>query len=179
MVWVVRKIKRSVWLEKEDLGRDAIGASAVTGDLRCKNNALSLWVCEDPSNSDELEKVVLALGSLYNSLEIMDLAWFSKEDIESAGVAVKKTPGGSHVQSVNDLHVDAVRLDLCRLNILAKKIAEAVRKKSHTERINEKRLLRILAAADGRLPLGLLKEDQTKLRKAIEEVLAKDNSDAP
>ena len=61
MGWLVRKISRARWKELEELESGAIAADAVTKDLKTEGNQLSLWTCENPGESSELRKAILAL----------------------------------------------------------------------------------------------------------------------
>lgn len=47
MPWLVRKIAQNKWLNPEDLPHDAVGADAITADLRTGHDRLSLWTCVD------------------------------------------------------------------------------------------------------------------------------------
>ncbi len=126
MVWVVRKISQAKWLEQETLEPGAIAADAVTTDLRTNSNGLSLWICEDPTDRNELHQVVIALGSVRERPDKIDLVWLNRGDVESAGIRLNETPGNTNVRSLQSLHLDAVCLDLSRLNKPASLCADGI-----------------------------------------------------
>lgn len=173
MVWVVRKISKAKWKKPAGEGSksDTIAADAVTADLRTEKNQLSFWLCIDPRDSAELNKVVLALATLYERPNIMDVAWLDGNVLKSVGISLDPTDGKTKVVTLQSLHVDAGPFDLSTLATLAHLFAESIRDHDRCKRISEKKVLQILCEAleEGLFSLDDLEEKQKKLRAAIEK----------
>lgn len=161
---VVRKISRAKWDPKEELGSDAISADAVTSDLRTNGNCLSFWECIDANNEIELHEIVLALAGAFERLDKIDVAWIDRDAAANEGVTFEKSEGKTLVADLREKHLNAIRLELNKISILAKLLAKAVRNDNNFRRYTRKDVLKILAKAvqDGRLSIDELPENVRK-----------------
>jgi hypothetical protein len=174
MGWLVRKISRAKWEPKPELEPTFIAADAVTIDLRTSNNRLSLWECDQDQAEAELSKVAVALAGSLERPDKLDIAWFEKSLLESIGVQFEKTEGDTPLTDLKCLHVDAVSLDLSRIEQLSRLLAHAIRKDENHRRFTKTDILELLCQAvrEGRLSLNDLRDEQEKLREAVRNRLA-------
>ncbi len=96
MKYLVRKIGRAKWDQKDDLPQGSIAADAVTTDLRTSGNKLSFWFCTADTD-DELNEVVLALASGNDRPDKIDIAWFETALLEKDNVAIELSEGRTPV----------------------------------------------------------------------------------
>jgi len=167
MGYIVRKISRAKWEPKEELGVDAISADAVTADLRTTGNCLSFWECSDPNDKSKLDEIALALATNPESdrVDKIDLAWIEKDAVLAEGIALEKSEGNTIIPHLRDKHIEAVRLDLEKISILAKLFARSVRERSYHRRFTMARVKKILCEAidRGELPIDKLPEKVSEL----------------
>ncbi len=123
---LARKISRAKWDERDELADGEIAADAVTGDLRTRGNALSLWLCGSGGDS-EIRSVVLALAAAGDRLDKFDIAWVPVSDLERAGISLKSTAGETRVAELRNRHVDAGSLDAVRLARFAEVLGTHIR----------------------------------------------------
>ena len=147
MAHVVRKISRAKWEPREELGSDAISADAVTSDLRTSGNRLSFWECADPENESELRQVILALAGAFDRIDKIDVVWIKRDAAEEKGIVFKECKGRTRVADLQERHLDAIRLELNKLNVLAKLLASAVRIDKNCRRYTKNQVVEIIAEA--------------------------------
>lgn len=131
-MFVCRKISRAKWLEPVGIPAGAIGADAVTADLKTTRNALSVWTC--PVNPHDpriplgtgLEDVALVLASGFQRIEKLDLAWMAADTLRDAGVVIESTPGRTPITSLVERHRDLTGLCVERLCVVADAVADAL-----------------------------------------------------
>ena len=145
MAYIARKISRAKWDPKEGLTAAAIPADAVTGDLRTQKNALSFWTCAD-SAQHTVQAVALALAAAADRLDRIDVVWLARSAFESADIRFEPTAGNTPVADARGKHLDAIRLDLTRLGMIAEQIALAIRQDEWC-RFTRKDVLQLLAEA--------------------------------
>jgi hypothetical protein len=177
-LWLVRRINIAKWdnshHNQEGIEGDAIGSSAVTGNLRTENNNLSVWICHDPQSEYQLNKVFLALGCIRQSEQNLTLAWVKEEDITNAGLTIMETDGNTPAQSLVNMHRDIRYLDSDKLIKIARIFADAIRYKRQFKKRPAKKITSILADAveNKLLSLDSLDEDrQEDLIKKIKKEL--------
>lgn len=89
MVYFVRKYSRAKWgdidsLEEYNIDLDSIPSDAYTSCLRTNNNKLSIWKISWDDNDElnkELEEIVLAMVTSFDTIGSVDFVYFSEEDI--------------------------------------------------------------------------------------------------
>jgi len=158
MSFLARKITRPKWDSSPGMDQGAVGADAVTADLRTQNNALSLWEFSDAEK--ELREIVLALAANFDRIEKIDIAWFLREDAEKAGIEIQPTKGQTPVDDLRDWHRDAMNLDLDRLGGVARSLSRSVRNNGWVRRFRKKEVRNVLKEAvdQRRLIAGSLSE---------------------
>jgi len=173
MGWLVRKISRAKWEPKTDLEPTFIAADAVTIDLRTSNNRLSFWECGHDEEGIEVSKVAVALAGGLERPDRIDIAWVEKQLVESIGIKFEKTEGDTPVTDLKGLHLDAISLDLSRMEKLARILAEVIRNDGNHRRLTKEDILELLSQAvqEGRLCLNDFKDEQAKLREALKSRL--------
>lgn len=176
MSLIARKTNRAKWVRGEGIAEDEIPAGAVTLDLKTESNTLSFWQFGDGSK-DDLCSVVLALGAPRVRPDKMDILWMDRHLLEEAGIELAASPGRTPVQDMVDMHLDAHRLDLRRLEIVARQVNEALRR-DQFKRLSKKQVLQELASGvrAGRVPLESLQES---VRAAVEKELSKSPRSRP
>jgi hypothetical protein len=161
---LARKISLAKWKNPE-WGAE-VPADAVTGDLRTSDNTLSFWSIES-SSREELELVVLALGSAADRIDKVDLTWVDRDKLASQGISLVPSDGNTPVESLKRRHVDLARLDLGRLGRVATLVSDSVLADQH-RRWSQNEVLRLLVTA---VKSGSL--DPAKLAAPVkQEVLA-------
>jgi hypothetical protein len=118
MSWLVHKISRAKW--EATIGRNKISADAVTGDLRTKNNELSLWKIASLERA-ELEKVATALAASGQRVDTIDVAWITVKELRRRKIRLQDSPGITAAVAYKNLHVDAKELAivyLMQVNVL-------------------------------------------------------------
>ena len=123
---LARKITRAKWEQKADLAVGEIAADAVTVDLKTTGNTLSFWRCLSAA-TDDLKRASLALAAGSDRVDRLDVIYLDEHAIRGAGVGTKDTPGNTPVSSLREHHVDAEKLDLTRLGMIAQMVAQAHR----------------------------------------------------
>lgn len=161
-MYLVRKIAIKKW-DSSSSGADKISADAVTGDLRTSGNSLSLWCCQDSQDS-QLQEVVLALASVQDRPQKIDIAWIEKQEAEDKGIKFKATAGNTVVENLQEMHIDAIDLDLGKLGLIAELIADAVRNKLQIKRFSVREVSNLIkdAVETGRINPDNLKDDMKK-----------------
>ena len=165
MGYIVRKISRAKWEQKEELGQNAIQADAVTTDLRTKGNCLSFWKCST-ADEDELQEIVLALvaAPLVERIDKIDIAWIEEDYIKSKNIHSESTKGDTLISDLKDKHIDILRLDLQKICSLAMGLCKSIREDGNYKRYTKKEILELLCKAveEKRLTLGVLSDKVVK-----------------
>ena len=158
MAYLIRAITRAKWEPKDDLNENEISADVFI-DLRTTASKLSFWICEQPGHMEELEEIVLAIASCRDKLEKVDIVWIDKKVLESEGITFEFEPGKTPVEDLKELHLNAIKLDIFRLEKIALTIAEAIRNYNHFHRFSRKEIERLFRNAldTGRLNIEDLK----------------------
>lgn len=145
MPYLARKITRTKWEFRDELGADEIPADAVTSDLRTTGNTLSFWKLEKPSE-DEVRLTALALATGAERIDRMDLAWVEEESFHDDGLSLDPNDGRTPVVSLRKNHVDVIKLDLNRLCKVAVSVSQAISSGQH-QRFTKKELVKIIVEA--------------------------------
>lgn len=89
---LARKVSRAKWpTTYEDLP-NIVPADAITGDLRTSSNTLSFWRC-DSSESEDLERAVIALASGAERPDQVQLVYLSESALRAEGISLTNTKG--------------------------------------------------------------------------------------
>ena len=72
------------------------------------------------------ESAALAMASLMERTDTIDLAWFDKRELEQAGHNVQQEDGVTNVPDLRSNHYDIHDLDYTRLGDIASRVAKAV-----------------------------------------------------
>lgn len=168
MAYLARKIARAKWEPKNDMSPDDIPADAVTADLRTKDNMLSCWRLDTDSN-DDVRQVALALVTVAERIDVMDLVWIDHEALNAQGFTMSDTPGETPVESLRDDHVDLIGLTLTRLNTLSALVVESLHQGQY-QRFSKKELTDIIieAVQENRVEIVRLKD---KVKAEVEKQL--------
>ena len=143
MSLLIRKIKKSKWLQGDEVP-DEVPADAITGGcVRTQHNTLSVWEVPDENKIDE---AVLAIVSAGDHLECIDAAPIDREYLEENEIECKQTEGNTPVKNLANTHIDLSDLTYKKLGIIAYHIANKFREGKVT-RYTEGRIKRILRAA--------------------------------
>jgi hypothetical protein len=166
MEYLARKFERPKWVLKDYLLPDKISAYAVTYCLKAQDDTLSFWSCE-LHESDSVNDVVLALASTMQQLETIDLVLFHKEELRLDSVELEQRKDSKcPVTDLGERHFDAVKLDLTKLALVARRIADKARRDQdeHCVRITLSRVRGIVsdAVTNGRV-------DPTRLSQKVRD----------
>ena len=164
-MFLARKITRAKWKATREFSTDEIPADAVTADLRTQENSLSFWQCPTNSESD-VEEAALAIAAGRDYVDKLDLVWLADDELEFNGLSLKNTIGRTPVKDMEQLHVDATRLDYVRLGRIALRVVAAI-KADRWCRLTRPRVKRLIVAAirQGRI-------DRADLHHRMREELA-------
>ena len=171
-MFLARKISLAKWMPHQGFAEGEIRADAITADLRTSGNALSVWRCGDnqPTETD-IRDAALAMASLMERADTIDLAWFDKGELEQAGHNVQQKDGVTNVPDLRSNHYDIHDLDYTRLGDIASRVAKAVENCQY-HRFREKQVLELLADAVAlhRIDMKCLK---CTLRQEVQQALDK------
>ena len=165
MAELLRRLKSPAsWQSSEHLQPDEVSAD-VACDLLTKDSSLSVW-CYDPKDPSCIEDVALALLTTGNRIDRVFLARVEESALRDAGLTVRTSRGNSPVNDVNDKHADIVGLDLSRLALVGKLLADAVRM-NRMEEVSQVRAGELLRKGLERRRFDLLRL-QPELRRKLE-----------
>ena len=143
MSLLIRKIKKSKWLQGDEVPDD-VPADAITGGcVRTQCNTLSVWEVQDENKIDE---AVLAIVSAGHRLETIDVVPIEREHLEQNEIDCKQIPGRTEVKDLAETHIDLCNLAYRELGIIAYHIADKFRQ-GKVKRYRKKRLEEILRDA--------------------------------
>ena len=146
-MFLARKISLPKWKQHPDLAEGELRADAVTADLRTVDNALSVWQCGDNEATEkDVQEAALAMASIMDRADTIDLAWLGKDELEQAGHIVRQTNGETNVLDLRSHHFDICELNYTRLGDIASRIAKAVRD-GQRRRFRRRAVLDLLADA--------------------------------
>jgi len=166
---LLKKIRKNRWYKTEEtawLLDSEIQADALE-DLRTKSNGTSVFHVNQAESN--LYRVVAALAANSGFLSNFDFAIFNEELIAEIGIKIKKTPGDSPDEQVNNWHSDLLELSAQKLLTLA----TLIKTKSRIERINHMKVLNFIADSiiNGQINRSDIKwesqEDKDKLNNII------------
>jgi hypothetical protein len=144
MSWLVRKISRAKW--EASIGSKKISADAVTGDLRTKNDELSLWAIASSAEA-ELEKVAIAIAASGERVDSLDVAWIASRELRKRKIALRSSLGVTAAVAYRNLHVDAEELELASLSKIARVLARSVRESEQLKRFTRAEVKRLLQSS--------------------------------
>ncbi len=111
-----------------------------------------------------MQEVVLALASVQDRPQKIDIAWIEKQEAEDNGIKFEATAGNTVVENLQEMHIDAIELDLGKLGMIAELIADAVRNKSQVKRFTPGDVSNLIkhAVETGRIDPEDLRDDMRK-----------------
>lgn len=116
MPLLVRKIEKGKWLQKDILNGEVVSADAITNCMKTSKNTLSTWSVE---NEDQINDAVLAIVSVHQHLDTIDVVLLNQDNLAEIGIAFKQTPGATPVPTLVESHVDIVELSYQSLGKVA------------------------------------------------------------
>ncbi|EMR0415242.1 hypothetical protein [Klebsiella pneumoniae] len=157
MSYLLRKISISKWQPNLTLQPQHFTADAITGCTRTTKNTLSVWQSETLDfNSEDVEKLIVALATTMQTPDAIDLIWLEPDWLEKEGVKIIKTHGDSKFNQVNHMHRDLSGIDH---SLLAKVGQHIVQQYNKDKKIYYKRI--------GRPALIALMVKWVKQRQAV------------
>ena len=171
-MFLARKISRSKWKSQRELAEGDVRAQAIAADLRTDDDALSVWSCgAEQATKEDAKEPALALASVMDRANVIDLVWIGKDALEQAGYPVVQTGGITNVPDLRSHHYDIRILDCAKLHDIATRIAEAI-EEDHYCRFSRSEVLDLLADAveSERLKIKNLK---CRLRQQVQNTLDK------
>ena len=159
MPLLVRKITMSKWRLRNDRLSDEdvyISADAITNCMKTAENTLSTWVVQ---TRDEIPEAVLAIASLHQHIDTIDVVCLDLFFLESQGIHLKSTPGNTPVKDLVDRHKDIFNLTYKSLGTVAIHIFNEI-KGEKVERYTRGKIKKLLKNAidAGRLQKNELHE---------------------
>jgi hypothetical protein len=141
---VFRKIEKNRWYTRDDglhwLESEDIQADALL-DLLDKDNALSVWVIQDDSQS--LNRLLAAFGAKRDHLANLDFAIFDEAALSECGITIVTTKGTTPDELVNDWHRNLVELTAAKVQALA----GIIQRRAQRKRQGEKAVASLIAAS--------------------------------
>ena len=147
----VRKIELGKWKQNDVLEGEDVSADAITNCLKTRNNTLSMWHIDEETQLDE---AVLAIVSVCEHLETIDVIAIDKTDLERHDLCVSPTRGRTAYQAFANRHRDIAELSYRSLGTMAQLVVNSLRDKMN-RRYTRGRLKSLIAEAilDGRASL--------------------------
>jgi len=144
---LVRKIRRAQWekSEKHYLQNEDFSADSITSGLKTDKDSLSFWLIEDNQRCN-LEQIVLAMATGFNSSDTIDLVWIDSEVIEANQLKCTETPGNTNYKEFVNNHRSMCELTYKKLGVLASLIDESIRNEK-IARFNQRELKEIVGNA--------------------------------
>ncbi|MBU1261124.1 MAG: hypothetical protein KJ757_01240 [Planctomycetes bacterium] len=160
MSFLVRKIDRSKWDQRNIIDGEQPSADAITNCMRTTLNTLSLWLINDVN---EREEAVLAIASNFTNLAAIDILLIDRALIEKRKLTLVTKPGLTLYSDFKNQHLNVTNLDYPSLGVMAEVIVESIRQKRH-KRFRERELIEILtnAVRAGKVKWSELKPDVQK-----------------
>ena len=143
--FLARSISTAKWKAKTNIAANEISADAVTHDMRTIGNTLSFWLY-DPAREGSLEEAALALASIRDNIQRLDLVWVDQKIVEQINLRVESTQGETPARHLKSNHRDVIGLDVTRLMALAQNLANALIN-NQTRRFTEKQIHTLLCNA--------------------------------
>jgi hypothetical protein len=143
--YYLRKISRNKWDCNMDRQPGNYSADAITGCTRTSSNTLSVWESEvDDYQSEEAERIIVALASEMQKPDTIDLIWLNPEWLRSKAIDIQETPGKSKFPEVNSKHRDLSDLDHEKLATIASHIVSQLKKENNHKKITRRNLINIV-----------------------------------
>lgn len=144
-IFLARSVSTAKWRARLHIAEHEIPADAVTSDMRTGDNTLSFWLY-DPDKDGSLDDVALALASVRDHIQRLDLVWLEHQQIEQMNLKIAATPGDTPARHLQQNHRDVVGIDVARLADLARGVADAV-SNNQTRRFTERQIQQLLHKA--------------------------------
>lgn len=126
-MWLAHKVTFSKWEPHPQIEGAEFQADAVTGDLRTYDNVLSFWHCGDDEATDgDVEDAALAMASIMDKANKVELIWLDRGELEQAGYVVEQTNGETRVPDLVSKHYDVGHFDYVRLGDIARRVQTAI-----------------------------------------------------
>lgn len=163
MVFLVRKVEVSKWLQNSIKDGAEVSADAITNCMKTKNNAISVWEIAEETSIDD---AILAIASGGDHIESIDIALLPHQTVLNAGLTLQSTPGLTPSKDLINSHRNITNLDYKSLGILKNIIVDEF-KKDRVKRYTRRYLKLLIQTAirSGRLEKELLSED---IKKSVE-----------
>lgn len=172
MVYFVRKYSRAKWgnidgLEEDNIDLDSIPLDAYTSCLRTSINKLSIWKIScnnDNELNKELEEIVLAMVTSFDTIRNAEFVYFSEDDISELNKTESKEDALTPIENLADRHENLEVPTIKDLKKLAKVYIDSI-KNNQTKRFNRPQILEIV---DKAINNKLLTKENSSLIKNME-----------
>ncbi|EOQ22854.1 MULTISPECIES: hypothetical protein [Citrobacter] len=159
---LLRKFSLAKWEPNRGIDSQDISADAITGCTRTSNNTLSVWSSTTQDfASEEVEKLIVALATTMNEPAAIDLIWLEDEWLQSNGIELVSSSGGSKYKSLNNKHKDLASLKHSSLSLVGEHILSQMQDDTKFKRITKKELIKLVVKwmnADKEFNIDELKE---------------------
>lgn len=145
MSLLLRKISRSKWQPNMQLQPAEFSADAITGCTRTSENTLSVWVGETQDfQSEEVEKLVVALASAMPQPATIDLVWLNSEWLGGRGIEIVESEGDSRLSNYNSYHRDLANLTHEKLSLVGEHIVNQLKEAVNHKRFKKNELIKLV-----------------------------------
>ncbi len=165
MPYILRKIKRSLWLNEncDWLLEDNAQADALK-DLQTNDNILSLW--EVDNEQQNLGRIIAALASNCDNISAFDYILIEKSQLEESGIQINKNIEEAKTLDLelnNQCHYHAIRLSASKIATVAN-----IMKKGYMDRYPVNRVTELIKQS---INNNLI--DYHKLSQSVQEKITK------
>lgn len=170
--YLARKISRAKWVPCTYIPQDGIRADAITACLRTQQDTLSVWQCQSLDN--DIAEVVLALSTVMDRAETINIVLLDRENLNSDGLSLEETPNNTDtkIEDLRSRHVDIINLDMSKLCIVARHVAAKTRDNTDCFIFTKKQVKELICKAirEQRLKINDLKQPmQTEIQKHLNQ----------
>lgn len=152
---LVRKIERNKWTQNEIIKGAEVSADAITNCMKTVGNALSVWQITDET---KLEDAVLAIVSMFDHPDSIDVALFDERVVIDAGLQIVAKPGKTPIEGLVQNHRDIAGLTYSTLGTMANLTVKCF-KDDKIRRFTRFQLLKLFKDAIQR---GIIRPDDLK-----------------
>ncbi len=167
MTVLVRKVEPAAWKATADgihvteVAADFVFTKNTSREIATERCTLSFWRFDPTTRGWEDEAALAIAGGWKTINDGLYIVVLEENIVRDAGIALRESAGETRVDDLRDHHVDAEALDIGRLNVMAKIIADTIRNAGRVVARSRGDLLTLLAnAAEARrLQLAQLPKD--------------------
>jgi len=158
---LLRKLDKKIWLDPQIAARLGSLQADALKNFKTTENKLSVFIVAD--GDKDLDRILTALASTRDSVDILDYALFEASILEKAGIKYDSNVQGATADNdVNRLHIDLI-------NLTAKQIfdlADFIQNNGELKRITGSQVKKMLLVAIRNKTL-----DNAKINKKLSKEL--------